>query len=201
MWQYFWDDLYNSRNTWEIVFRDMDIMTLGRGNDCALFVLYCIVLYYLTSFFLNLCRYEGTGRSLSLKLIQQLRQQSTDSQQSTSAENRNTNAARLAAGRYLSVSMCPVCSCHIWLTALYFHPHSSFSPWGFPSRVHSVRSRRRCGEVAEWATLSGLSQHSQAHLWLPPSTDLRPVSFIYFKGLSMTSGLDWTCNTTTKMCF
>eukprot|EP00064_Thunnus_orientalis_P002628 superscaffoldBa00000198_g2635 len=45
--------------------------------------------------------YEGTGRSLSLKLIQQLRQQSTDSQQSMSAENRNTNTARLAAARSL----------------------------------------------------------------------------------------------------
>ncbi|CAK6961591.1 RNA cytidine acetyltransferase [Scomber scombrus] len=45
--------------------------------------------------------YEGTGRSLSLKLIQQLRQQSTDSQHSMSAENRNTNTARLAAARTL----------------------------------------------------------------------------------------------------
>lgn len=45
--------------------------------------------------------YEGTGRSLSLKLIQQLRHQSVDSQQSLSAENRNTNTARLAAVRSL----------------------------------------------------------------------------------------------------
>ncbi|KAM9854883.1 RNA cytidine acetyltransferase [Aulostomus maculatus] len=45
--------------------------------------------------------YEGTGRSLSLKLIQQLRQQSADSQQSMSAENRSTNTARLAAARSL----------------------------------------------------------------------------------------------------
>ncbi|XP_018616345.1 RNA cytidine acetyltransferase [Scleropages formosus] len=45
--------------------------------------------------------YEGTGRSLSLKLIQQLRTQSADSQQSTTAENRNTNTARLAAARTL----------------------------------------------------------------------------------------------------
>lgn len=45
--------------------------------------------------------YEGTGRSLSLKLIQQLRQQSADSQQSLSAENKNTNTARLAAARSL----------------------------------------------------------------------------------------------------
>lgn len=43
-------------------------------------------------------RYEGTGRSLSLKLIQQLRQQSADSQLSTSAENKTTSTARLAAG-------------------------------------------------------------------------------------------------------
>uniref|UniRef100_A0A8D3AF75 RNA cytidine acetyltransferase n=1 Tax=Scophthalmus maximus TaxID=52904 RepID=A0A8D3AF75_SCOMX len=45
--------------------------------------------------------YEGTGRSLSLKLIQQLRQQSSDTQQSMSAENRSTNTARLAAARSL----------------------------------------------------------------------------------------------------
>ncbi|KAF3688680.1 RNA cytidine acetyltransferase [Channa argus] len=45
--------------------------------------------------------YEGTGRSLSLKLIQQLRQQSADSQQSTTAENRTTNTERLAAARTL----------------------------------------------------------------------------------------------------
>ncbi|KAL2093932.1 hypothetical protein ACEWY4_011244 [Coilia grayii] len=45
--------------------------------------------------------YEGTGRSLSLKLIQQLRQQSADSQLSLSAENRTTNTARLAAARSL----------------------------------------------------------------------------------------------------
>ncbi|XP_077372263.1 RNA cytidine acetyltransferase isoform X2 [Festucalex cinctus] len=45
--------------------------------------------------------YEGTGRSLSLKLIQQLRQQSADSQQNMSAENRSTTTARLAAARTL----------------------------------------------------------------------------------------------------
>uniref|UniRef100_A0A8C2D424 RNA cytidine acetyltransferase n=1 Tax=Cyprinus carpio TaxID=7962 RepID=A0A8C2D424_CYPCA len=45
--------------------------------------------------------YEGTGRSLSLKLIQQLRQQSADSQLNLSAENRNTSTARLAAARTL----------------------------------------------------------------------------------------------------
>ncbi|CAJ1056420.1 RNA cytidine acetyltransferase [Xyrichtys novacula] len=45
--------------------------------------------------------YEGTGRSLSLKLIQQLRQQSADSQQSMSAENRTSNTARLSAARSL----------------------------------------------------------------------------------------------------
>ncbi|XP_052008257.1 LOW QUALITY PROTEIN: RNA cytidine acetyltransferase [Xyrauchen texanus] len=45
--------------------------------------------------------YEGTGRSLSLKLIQQLRQQSADSQQNLSAENRNTSTAKLAAARTL----------------------------------------------------------------------------------------------------
>ncbi|XP_026167756.1 RNA cytidine acetyltransferase isoform X1 [Mastacembelus armatus] len=45
--------------------------------------------------------YEGTGRSLSLKLIQQLRQQSADSQQNMSAENRTINTTRLAAARSL----------------------------------------------------------------------------------------------------
>lgn len=42
--------------------------------------------------------YEGTGRSLSLKLIQQLRQQSAQSQISTTAENKTTTTARLASG-------------------------------------------------------------------------------------------------------
>lgn len=45
--------------------------------------------------------YEGTGRSLSIKLIQQLRQQNADRQQSLSAENRTTSTARLAAARSL----------------------------------------------------------------------------------------------------
>ncbi|KAM3609142.1 uncharacterized protein V6R79_010191 [Siganus canaliculatus] len=45
--------------------------------------------------------YEGTGRSLSLKLIQQLRQQSADSQQNMSAENRTTATVKLAAARSL----------------------------------------------------------------------------------------------------
>lgn len=45
--------------------------------------------------------YEGTGRSLSLKLIQQLRQQSAESQLIMSAENKNTNTVRLAAARSL----------------------------------------------------------------------------------------------------
>ncbi|XP_044536212.1 RNA cytidine acetyltransferase [Gracilinanus agilis] len=45
--------------------------------------------------------YEGTGRSLSLKLIQQLRQQSAQSQISTTAENKATTTARLASARTL----------------------------------------------------------------------------------------------------
>uniref|UniRef100_A0A8C5AYJ3 RNA cytidine acetyltransferase n=1 Tax=Gadus morhua TaxID=8049 RepID=A0A8C5AYJ3_GADMO len=45
--------------------------------------------------------YEGTGRSLSLKLIQQLRQQSSDSQQNMSAENKGTNTVRIASARSL----------------------------------------------------------------------------------------------------
>lgn len=48
---------------------------------------------------LHCLSYEGTGRSLSLKLIQQLRQKSADSQQKLTAENRSTNTARLAAGK------------------------------------------------------------------------------------------------------
>ncbi|KAL0968698.1 hypothetical protein UPYG_G00270350 [Umbra pygmaea] len=45
--------------------------------------------------------YEGTGRSLSLKLIQQLRHQSAESQESLSAENRSNTTARLNAARSL----------------------------------------------------------------------------------------------------
>ncbi|CAH2325808.1 RNA cytidine acetyltransferase [Pelobates cultripes] len=45
--------------------------------------------------------YEGTGRSLSLKLIQQLRQQSADSQVVVSAENKSSTSNRLASARTL----------------------------------------------------------------------------------------------------
>ncbi|KAM6926750.1 RNA cytidine acetyltransferase [Lycodopsis pacificus] len=45
--------------------------------------------------------YEGTGRSLSLKLIQQLRKQSADSQQTMAALNRIVTTERLAAARIL----------------------------------------------------------------------------------------------------
>ncbi|XP_077318867.1 RNA cytidine acetyltransferase [Lithobates pipiens] len=45
--------------------------------------------------------YEGTGRSLSLKLIQQLRQQSAESQVSNTAENKNTSTQLLSSARTL----------------------------------------------------------------------------------------------------
>ncbi|KAM8808037.1 RNA cytidine acetyltransferase [Eudromia elegans] len=45
--------------------------------------------------------YEGTGRSLSLKLIQQLRQQSAQAQVSMTAENKTTAAAKLSSARTL----------------------------------------------------------------------------------------------------
>ncbi|XP_077178242.1 RNA cytidine acetyltransferase isoform X1 [Paroedura picta] len=45
--------------------------------------------------------YEGTGRSLSLKLIQQLRQQSVQTQASVTAENKTTTTAKLSAVRTL----------------------------------------------------------------------------------------------------
>ncbi|XP_018424694.1 PREDICTED: RNA cytidine acetyltransferase [Nanorana parkeri] len=45
--------------------------------------------------------YEGTGRSLSLKLIQQLRQQSAESQVSNTAENKNSSTHHLASARTL----------------------------------------------------------------------------------------------------
>ncbi|XP_073514881.1 RNA cytidine acetyltransferase [Phyllobates terribilis] len=45
--------------------------------------------------------YEGTGRSLSLKLIQQLRQQSAESQVSITAENKSTSSQRLSSARTL----------------------------------------------------------------------------------------------------
>ncbi|XP_023697892.1 RNA cytidine acetyltransferase [Paramormyrops kingsleyae] len=69
--------------------------------------------------------YEGTGRSLSLKLIQQLRTQSVDSQQSQSAENKNSSTARLAAARTLhevslheSIRYAPGDSVEKWLNDL-----------------------------------------------------------------------------------
>ncbi|XP_043938781.1 RNA cytidine acetyltransferase [Protopterus annectens] len=45
--------------------------------------------------------YEGTGRSLSLKLIQQLRQQSAQSQVNMTAENKATSIAKLTSVRTL----------------------------------------------------------------------------------------------------
>ncbi|KAJ6667103.1 hypothetical protein lerEdw1_017081 [Lerista edwardsae] len=45
--------------------------------------------------------YEGTGRSLSLKLIQQLRQQSAQAQVSMTAENKTTTTAKLSSARTL----------------------------------------------------------------------------------------------------
>ncbi|XP_020638486.3 RNA cytidine acetyltransferase [Pogona vitticeps] len=45
--------------------------------------------------------YEGTGRSLSLKLIQQLRQQSAQAQASVTAENKMTTTAKLSSARTL----------------------------------------------------------------------------------------------------
>ncbi|XP_066492273.1 RNA cytidine acetyltransferase isoform X2 [Tiliqua scincoides] len=45
--------------------------------------------------------YEGTGRSLSLKLIQQLRQQSAQAQASVTAENKTTTTAKLSSARTL----------------------------------------------------------------------------------------------------
>ncbi|XP_018112865.1 RNA cytidine acetyltransferase [Xenopus laevis] len=45
--------------------------------------------------------YEGTGRSLSLKLIQQLRQQSADSQVTLTAENKSTASNKLVSARTL----------------------------------------------------------------------------------------------------
>lgn len=56
--------------------------------------------------------YEGTGRSLSLKLIQQLRQQSAQAQVSMTAENKTTTTAKLSSGIFplnlLTVS-CGIC--------------------------------------------------------------------------------------------
>ncbi|XP_008115606.1 RNA cytidine acetyltransferase [Anolis carolinensis] len=45
--------------------------------------------------------YEGTGRSLSLKLIQQLRQQSAQAQANVTAENKMTTTAKLSSARTL----------------------------------------------------------------------------------------------------
>ncbi|XP_044292828.1 RNA cytidine acetyltransferase [Varanus komodoensis] len=45
--------------------------------------------------------YEGTGRSLSLKLIQQLRQQSAQAQASVTAENKMTTTTKLSSARTL----------------------------------------------------------------------------------------------------
>lgn len=70
--------------------------------SCIILMYVGVVLHFLLPqsvfAYFKFSRYEGTGRSLSLKLIQQLRQQSAESQQNTTAENRSTNTAKLAAG-------------------------------------------------------------------------------------------------------
>ncbi|XP_066439613.1 RNA cytidine acetyltransferase [Eleutherodactylus coqui] len=69
--------------------------------------------------------YEGTGRSLSLKLIQQLRQQSAESQISMTAENKSSSTQRLASARTLhevtlqeSIRYAPGDSVEQWLNDL-----------------------------------------------------------------------------------
>lgn len=83
-------------------------------SDTHWFVDCFIFSAFLTTVSVFFFRYEGTGRSLSLKLIQQLRQQSSDSQQSTSAENRTVNTARLAAGEHLPLSAVSVFPSSVW---------------------------------------------------------------------------------------
>ncbi|KAG7253996.1 hypothetical protein CRUP_023413 [Coryphaenoides rupestris] len=64
--------------------------------------------------------YEGTGRSLSLKLIQQLRQQSAESQQSMSAENKitNTPAPSTRSSLHESIRYGPGDAVEKWLNEL-----------------------------------------------------------------------------------
>uniref|UniRef100_A0A673HQD7 RNA cytidine acetyltransferase n=1 Tax=Sinocyclocheilus rhinocerous TaxID=307959 RepID=A0A673HQD7_9TELE len=77
--------------------------------------------------------YEGTGRSLSLKLIQQLRQQSADSQLNLSAENRNTSTARLARFRnmkkeelfFRTISLIPYSSYYVNRDTLFCYHKAS----------------------------------------------------------------------------
>lgn len=75
----------------------MDHIATLIGIYChqAFFFFFLAKLKRLVCFFL---RYEGTGRALSLKLIQKLRLESVDSQQSLSAENQTKGTNRKAAG-------------------------------------------------------------------------------------------------------
>lgn len=131
-------------------------------------VLHFILAQFVFAYF-KFLRYEGTGRSLSLKLIQQLRQQSAESQQNKTAENRTTNTAKLAAG--ISSLMCFQCeySCH---HSDSFASGSSHSPRSLPSRVHPLRPSGPGRKMAERSSLSGLSQHTPACFWLPSSAEL-----------------------------
>lgn len=72
--------------------------------------------------------YEGTGRSLSLKLIQQLRQQSAQSQISTTAENKATTTARLASGTPRTLNG-PV---HSRSLQILLWDRLLMSPWAIP---------------------------------------------------------------------
>lgn len=118
-------------------------------------------------------RYEGTGRSLSLKLIQQLRQQSAQSQISTTAENKTTMTARLASGtpRALSGLCCahkpPRAPCRTLLphAIMSARPSSHQAERSSPQEVEFLLSKEWQGsrQMRARARPSGLEP------WLSPS--------------------------------
>lgn len=92
-------------------------------------------------------RYEGTGRSLSLKLIQQLRQQSAQSQVTLTAENKATATAKLTSGTAPldCVSPCLGTSqgCPTYPRALQLRERAYVGKWwnstGFPPQVSDFK--------------------------------------------------------------
>lgn len=89
-------------------------------------------------------------------------------------DHQHSQAGSRSAVMFLLWASRPYFCC---VTVVHLSPvHSSHSARGFPARVHSLRSRRPRGKVAERAALPRLPQHSQTHLWLPAPTDLWPVS-------------------------
>ena len=121
--------------------------------------------------------YEGTGRSLSLKLLEQLRQQSSLTGIPSASQ------AATSTG-YLSSFVHSPCllSLPSFLPSPFFLYHEcllvarSCVSGGLPLRAHSLCRRGPGGAMAPRSSLLGCCQCSEDHLGLPSPSRLRTVS-------------------------